>query len=781
MNRTTFIVSAVFTALVSDTSTAFAQTQAHHTVFNDAFANAPVQFPIERLHFFDVQTARQALLGYNYALTAQLDGSVEAIVSGLNGSGLQQPLSVVRANAQSSANAANTLVANNDAETPFPQISLKSKANGQAAIDALGERLPEVAKAYDMSAEKLTEILRTDSSAWIDESGRLLYVEEENQAAAPTVPGPKKSGTTDFEQAATVSSTDTFNTIASGTDAFALHSKPGSNRVIYLDFNGHAASSTAWNSGTLNAQAYDTDGVPGTFSSGELSKVKEIWQRVAEDYAPFDVDVTTEEPSADALQRTSSSDAQYGTRAVITRSMPELCSQSCGGIAYLNVFSYYSSSNPDYYRPAWVFFDKLGNGAPKYVAEAVSHEVGHNLNLTHDGNSSVTYYAGHGSGATGWAPIMGSGYYKPATQWSKGEYPNANNLQDDIAVISAAGTPLRADDFADTLANAAPLAGDANAVVQTGVIERRTDLDMFTFYTDGGAVQFNVASGTIASGSNLDISVELLDSAGKVVASANPATSLSASISATLGSGQFYLRIDGVGYGDLTTGYSDYASLGQYQITGSYPKSTVSMMAPTAVMSATPTEGDGPLTASFNGNSSYDQDGSIVGFDWNFGDGSTNATGSSANHTYNTPGNYTATLTVTDNTGLKNSSTQTITVIQAASDANMLVGSTNVTRQLLSGGKSRCVATVTVESAGSIVSGATVYGTWSGSYMPTKGSSKTISGTSSVTTNNAGKAIFYGATLSASTSGTCSFAVTNGEKIGFSYDGSGATSGSFSW
>ncbi|WP_256361522.1 hypothetical protein, partial [Methylomonas koyamae] len=36
--------------------------------------------------------------------------------------------------------------------------------------------------------------------------------------------------------------------------AFALHSKAGANRVIYLDFNGHVASATAWNSGTLTAR-----------------------------------------------------------------------------------------------------------------------------------------------------------------------------------------------------------------------------------------------------------------------------------------------------------------------------------------------------------------------------------------------------------------------------------------------------------------------------------------------------------------------------------------------
>ena len=71
--------------------------------------------------------------------------------------------------------------------------------------------------------------------------------------------------------------------------------------------------------------------------------------------------------------------------------------------------------------------DALGAGNEKYVAEAASHEAGHNMGLSHDGTSTAAYYGGQGSGATGWAPIMGVGYYKNLSQWSKGEYALANN------------------------------------------------------------------------------------------------------------------------------------------------------------------------------------------------------------------------------------------------------------------------------------------------------------------------------------------------------------------
>jgi len=50
----------------------------------------------------------------------------------------------------------------------------------------------------------------------------------------------------------------------------------------------------------------------------------------------------------------------------------------------------------------------------------------------------------------------------------------------------------------------------------------------------------------------------------------------------------------------------------------------------------------------FNGTNSFDLDGSIVSYNWNFGDG-TSGTGASSTHVYSTNGNYTVTLTVMDN------------------------------------------------------------------------------------------------------------------------------------
>ena len=85
---------------------------------------------------------------------------------------------------------------------------------------------------------------------------------------------------------------------------------------------------------------------------------------------------------------------------------------------------------------------------------------------------------------------------------------------------------------------------------------------------------------------------------------------------------------------------------------------------PTASASANPTSGEAPLTVSFTG-SGEDSDGTIVSYEWDFGDGGS-STLQNPTHTYNNIGVYTATLTVTDNDGITGSDSVTITVTESA-------------------------------------------------------------------------------------------------------------------
>ena len=67
------------------------------------------------------------------------------------------------------------------------------------------------------------------------------------------------------------------------------------------------------------------------------------------------------------------------------------------------------------------------------------------------------------------------------------------------------------------------------------------------------------------------------------------------------------------------------------------------------------------VAITFSGTASSDADGTIVGYTWDFGDGTT-GTGASASHSYAATGNYTVRLTVTDNDGLTHSATTTAQV-----------------------------------------------------------------------------------------------------------------------
>lgn len=66
------------------------------------------------------------------------------------------------------------------------------------------------------------------------------------------------------------------------------------------------------------------------------------------------------------------------------------------------------------------------------------------------------------------------------------------------------------------------------------------------------------------------------------------------------------------------------------------------------------------LTCAFDTSASTDPDGTIASYVWNFGDG-TSGTGPSPSHAYAASGSYNVTLTVTDNGGATNATTQTVT------------------------------------------------------------------------------------------------------------------------
>ncbi len=92
--------------------------------------------------------------------------------------------------------------------------------------------------------------------------------------------------------------------------------------------------------------------------------------------------------------------------------------------------------------------------------------------------------------------------------------------------------------------------------------------------------------------------------------------------------------------------------------------------APTASFSADPSTGGAPLLVTFDASNSEDQDGIIDQFEWEFGDGST-GNGRIVDHTYENTGEYTITLTVTDNNGSTDTTTGTVSVEASEPSASL--------------------------------------------------------------------------------------------------------------
>jgi hypothetical protein len=276
-------------------------------------------------------------------------------------------------------------------------------------------------------------------------------------------------------------------------------SHPSASAVIYLDFDGHYMNGTSWNSsGPIVLDA----------SNLNSTQITEVFNRVAEDYRPFNINVTTDSTKYWSAPGTS--------RMRVIMTISSSWYGSAGGVAYIGSFKWGDNT------PCFVFTALL-NYNLKNISEAASHEAGHTLGLRHqssyDANCVKTseYNSGSGSGEIGWAPIMGVGYYRNFSVWHNGPNPyGCNATQSDLDIITNAtnGFGYRSDDHKEIASQSTTLTVSSNQFIASGVIEKTDDRDMFKVVLTQAsrlqlnAIPYNIGTGNV--GSNLDLQVQLI-------------------------------------------------------------------------------------------------------------------------------------------------------------------------------------------------------------------------------------------------------------------------------
>jgi hypothetical protein len=122
------------------------------------------------------------------------------------------------------------------------------------------------------------------------------------------------------------------------------------------------------------------------------------------------------------------------------------------------------------------------------------------------------------------------------------------------------------DEAGDTIVTARLLTLTNNEVTFSGIIATQADVDVLQINTSSdGTLAVSVNpwfSATNTNGNNLDVEVQIFNSAGSLIGIASPGGVASASVTVNTVAGANYIRIDGVHGGS----YSDYGSLGQYNL-----------------------------------------------------------------------------------------------------------------------------------------------------------------------------------------------------------------------
>lgn len=322
-----------------------------------------------------------------------------------------------------------------------------------------------------------------------------------------------------------------------------LNSNLGAPISLYLDFDSFSIAQWG-NFRNVVIPAFSIDQRLDDVNPSEATWITKVFRYVAEDYSPFNVNVTTVEP-------TSFADG-IAIRVAIGGNGAWLGGAS-GGISFVGSFV-----NPSLSNVAFVFPDNLGQD-PADIGVAISHEAGHSFGLTHqtewapDGTFVSQYRSGPGDGT---APIMGAAYGERRTLWWFGPNLGPSTFQDDFAVLANV-LGLRPD------VDGRILVGGTAA---NGVVETMQDQDTFTFTPQTRDGTFLVRVTVPAPYNNLDSKLTIKQGDVVLASSSNP-NGFGVPLTVKLTAGTTYtMTVAGAGPSSGSTPTNYGYNVGQYTV-----------------------------------------------------------------------------------------------------------------------------------------------------------------------------------------------------------------------
>jgi len=316
----------------------------------------------------------------------------------------------------------------------------------------------------------------------------------------------------------------------------ALSSLPGASDSLYLDFDGYVANDD-W--GNYSAAPFDLNGNSAIVTPAERLAVRNIWRTIADDFSPFNVNVTTVLPP-------SFTDGE-GYRVVVTDSSPSIINPPDTVTSAAIFDSYTSPAVNTGFVFANNFGDYGGDISGRVMAAAV--EEGNTASYDFGRALGLRDYGGVNAQPSGIMQVPDTGLNRET--WSVGNTHSGEPpvvLQDDVAAIADPGNTIgfRPDDHGDTFATATDL-GSVTTLTTSGVIASTNDRDIFKVTaTSSGGVVFSADVDPLVG--NLDAELRVFDAAGQLIISNTPTNSYSAIVVAFVpGAGDYFVVVRSAG------------------------------------------------------------------------------------------------------------------------------------------------------------------------------------------------------------------------------------------